>query len=180
MNTPLSKDRRMPGPRHPPPPSLISSHSHRPAQVMEPLKLKLAALVLAALGTPATGWAHDQSGTLGKPAAATDFYVVLCSNDGSGPPSSVSVQLAAGGPATAPLVSVQVQLPDQAIAKSATDPVNGDAGASDPIQIAAGNALYYVTIGKAGPGKVAYSLAYHCLTAGNEHTGTDLSSLQDQ
>lgn len=136
---------------------------------------------LVATGCAGPAAAHDYSGGgLGPSSGATDYHVISCNDDGSGPPAFLSFQLNAGPPVAAPLVSAQIQVPGRPLAGSVTDPQNGDVQSSRIIEVAAGEAAYQVTVDKAGPGKAGYSFSYHCETANGEHTGTDLVTLQDQ
>ncbi|CAL1241355.1 hypothetical protein [Candidatus Methylocalor cossyra] len=142
-------------------------------------KRVLAGLLLAGPFTAVP--AHEYTGGfLGKPAQATDLHVVVCSNDGTGPAEHLSFQLNAGPPKTGPLVSAQLQVPSKKIAASVTDPINGDRQGSPGLQVRGGDTVYYITVDKTGPGIANYSFTYHCETASGGHTGTDLSTLQDQ
>jgi hypothetical protein len=141
-----------------------------------------SALSAALLGGMTNADAHDGSGTLGADAAATDYVIISCDNN-PGPTEHLLLQLTGGVPATAPTVSAQIQIPDQQIATSVTDPVNGDLGSSRPVEVHGGTAAYHVTFDKTGPGTANYSYVYHCETAGGEHTGTTPNGgikLQDQ
>lgn len=126
--------------------------------------------------------AHTQSGSLGNGAASTDYYQVICSDDGTGPPASLSVQILDGAPAAAPLVSVQVRS-GEALANT-TDPNDGDGTASAVIHVNGGaEVVYEVLVDKSGVGVENYVLTYHCLTGPNGtglHTGTDLITRQNQ
>jgi hypothetical protein len=61
----------------------------------------LASLAVAAVAT--TALAHTQDGTLGDTAASTDYYQITCSDDGSGVPASMMVQVQHRGPAAVPV-----------------------------------------------------------------------------
>ncbi len=135
------------------------------------------------LGLPAgPALAHTQNGALGSAAAATDYYQVICSDDGTGPPASLSVQILDGAPAAAPLVSVQVRNGNEL--ENTTDPVDGDTAASPVIHVnGAPTSVYEVLVDKSGPGAENYVLTFHCLTGPDGtglHTGTDVITRQNQ
>jgi len=140
----------------------------------------LIASGLVLVAGPAT--AHTQSGSLGNGAAATDSYQILCSDDGAGPPASLSVQVLDGGPVAAPLVSVQVR--NGLLLASSTDPTDGDATASPLIHVNVDAGLAFdVLIDKSGTGAENYVLSFHCLTGPGGtglHTGTDIVTRQNQ
>ena len=140
----------------------------------------LSGLMLGFLAAPAA--AHTQSGSLGSGAAATDNYQILCSDDGAGPPASLSVQVLDAAPAAAPLVSVQVH--NGLLLASSTDPVDGDTVASPIIHVNTdAGVVYDVLIDKSGTGAENYVLTFHCLTGPNGtglHTGTDIVTRQNQ
>lgn len=126
--------------------------------------------------------AHTQAGSLGSGASATDYYQVLCSDDGTGPPASLSIQVLDSAPAAAPLVSVQAR--NGSALASATDPTDADANASPLIHVNAGaGTVYDVLVDKSGAGVENYVLTFHCVTGPNGtglHTGTDVVTRQNQ
>ncbi len=132
------------------------------------------------LGGALTVSAHDASGSLGADPTATDLHLVTCFNDGGGVPDHLLFELNGGLPSTAPTVSAQIQIPDKLIAMSTTDPVNGDAGSSPTLEVPGGATSYYVTIDKTSSGAANYSFTYHCESRSGEHTGTSLTTLQNQ
>ena len=131
---------------------------------------------------PGPAAAHTQSGSLGAGASATDLYQVVCSNDGTGAPGSLSVQVLDDAPAAAPRVSVQVR--NGLLLSSSSDAVDGDATASPLIHVDVTTTLVFdVLVDKSGAGSENYVLTYHCLTGPNGtglHTGTDLVTRQNQ
>ena len=140
----------------------------------------LNGLLLGLLAVPAA--ADTQSGSLGSGAAATDYYQIICSNDGAGAPGSLSVQVLDGTPVAAPLVSVQVRN-GLGLANS-TDPTDGDVTASPLIHVNVdAGVVYEVLIDKSGAGAENYVLTFHCVTGPDGtglHTGSDLVSRQNQ
>ena len=138
------------------------------------------AFLLALAAAPAL--AHTQAGSLGSGASATDYYQVICSDDGTGPPASLSVQILDGTPAAAPLVSAQVRNGNEL--ENTTDPVDGDTTASPMIHVnGTANSVYEVLVDKSGVGGENYVLTFHCLTGPDGtglHTGTDILTRQNQ
>ncbi len=126
--------------------------------------------------------AHTQSGSLGSGAAATDYYQVFCSDDGTGPPASLSIQVLDSAPAAAPLVSVQVR--NGLELATATDPTDADTAASPLIHVNTSVGFVYdVLVDKSGAGAESYTLTIHCTTGANGtglHTGTDIVTRQSQ
>ncbi len=143
------------------------------------LGLSLGLLVSVVAG-PAT--AHTQAGSLGSGAAATDYYQVICSDDGAGPPASLSIQVLDGTPVAAPLVSVQVK--NGLELASATDPTDADGTASPLVSVnASSGTVFDVLVDKSGAGGENYTLTFHCVTGPNGtglHTGTDVVTRQNQ
>jgi hypothetical protein len=126
--------------------------------------------------------AHTQAGSLGSGAAATDVYQVICSDDGAGPPASLSIQVLDGSPAAAPLVSVQVR--NSLELANSTDPTDGDTTASPLVHVNAGSGTVFdVLVDKSGAGAENYVLTFHCVTGPDGtglHTGTDVIARQNQ
>jgi hypothetical protein len=140
----------------------------------------LAALI-AALGLPDAGRAHTQSGSLGAPAEATDFYQITCSDDGSGTPASLTLQILDAAAGSAPLVSAQAQR--SALAVNTTDPADGDASPSPLVAVNGGGGVYDVLVYKSGPGAESYTFTFHCTTGPDGsgfHTGTAITTRQNQ
>ncbi|MFO0690448.1 MAG: hypothetical protein U0900_17230 [Myxococcota bacterium] len=143
--------------------------------------LAFGAALLAAGGAKPVA-AHTQAGGLGTGAAATDYYQVLCSNDGTGVPASLSVQISDEAPAAATLVSVQVRNGPDLL--TSTDPTDAD-GAPSPfvhVNVRSGT-VFDVLIDKTGSGAENYVLTFHCMTGPDGtglHTGTDILTRQNQ
>jgi hypothetical protein len=144
------------------------------------LKGRMAALPLL-LGITGAAFAHTQVGTLGAGAAATDYYQVTCSNDGSGAPASLAAQVQDDAPVAAPTVSVLVQ--KGVVATNSSDATDGDAVASPLVWVNGAAGVYNVFVSKTAAGADNYTLTYHCMTGANGggiHTGTALSTKQNQ
>ena len=128
--------------------------------------------------------AHELSATLGTAAGATDYYQVHCYDDGAGATGYLELSVTDELPVAAPIVSTQVMKIDS-INKtyrllSSSDLKDGDASSSPELAASWGNGFYFVTVNKTKAGAEKYTLSYHCMTAGNEHTGTDITPLQDE
>ncbi len=143
----------------------------------------LLAVSLLALAGNAS--AHDQSGDLGNAASATDYYVVTCSNDGSGAPYQLYFDLTDLTKNSAPVVSAQVT--KDLMAATTSDLVDTDTAAGPAIILRGGAAApgkgsgpgnYFVTIDKSKAGLEKYHFTFHCQTQNGDHTGTDITTLQ--
>jgi hypothetical protein len=141
-------------------------------------------LLLAAAGWSREAGAHEQGGSLGSAASATDFYQVTCSQDVGGPPPALlllqildtSSAPAAEAPA---LIAVQAQV--GTLVRNSTDPVGGDGSPSPAITLDGGAVVYDVLVYKTEAGSDGYSLTYHCFSAGQtEHTPTSITTRQNQ
>jgi len=137
----------------------------------------LVVLLLVAIETRA----HDQAGSLGTAASATDYYRITCFDDGSGPPASLVIQVRDSSPGAAPRVSAQMQR-GSALA-STSDDLAADILASPEIVLDEGAGVYHVLVDKTGAGPKFYQLTYHCWTGPGGtgiHTGSSHSVRQDQ
>jgi hypothetical protein len=146
-----------------------------------PVSIRITASSLAAallLVSGAVASAHTQSGALGAAASATDYYQVTCTDDGSGTPASLVVQLEDAAPAAAPKLSVQVQKGSKVA--NATDAADADGAASPSVAVDGGPGVYEVLVDKSGAGSESYVLTFHCLTGTGAHAGTDILTRQNQ
>ncbi|HXK25978.1 MAG TPA: hypothetical protein VMS55_25145 [Myxococcota bacterium] len=101
---------------------------------------------------------------------------MTCSDDGSGAPASLAVQLRQQSPVAAPIVSVQVL--KGGLATNTTDPVNGDANASPLVALNGSSGSYNVFVDKSDAGTESYELMVQCKTGSNgsgADTGTAIS-----
>jgi hypothetical protein len=141
----------------------------------------LVALFVAA-GRPVDAGAHTQAGLLGSGAPNTDFYQVLCTDDGTGPPVSLLVQVFDENPVAAPLVAAQVQ--KDSLVANTTDPTDGNATPGSPmVALNGGGGTYEVLVYKTAAGSEEYSLVVHCMTGPDgtgDHTGTLVITKQSQ
>ncbi|MBY0398936.1 hypothetical protein K2X89_01480 [Myxococcota bacterium] len=133
-------------------------------------------------GAAAPVFAHTQTGALGSGAAATDYYQIICSDDGTGVPASLSIQVSDEAPAAAPLLSVQVA--NGTNLANSTDPTDADGAASPLIHVnVAAGLVFEVLVDKSGIGGENYVLTFHCKTGPDGtglHTGTAIVTRQNQ
>ena len=131
--------------------------------------------------------AHSQSGSLGKKttgAAATDAYVVTCSDDdgGAGAPSRLIVHVKDNAPKLASIISTQVIKGGLATVPS-IDNVDGDIKYSPSVSLKGGAGDYTVIINKSAAavkGADSYTLEFHCQSASGAHAGTEWIASQNQ
>jgi hypothetical protein len=150
----------------------------------------LFGLAFSVLSTHAL--AHDQNGDLGLAQGTVDYYQVHCYDDGSGAPGYLELAVQDLPPALAPVVSMQVtrsyKVGTTLYNKIASTTDNKEDAAYSPEIIAQwiapteNDAYFFVMINKnkAATDREKYTFAYHCMTATNEHTGTDILQLQNQ
>lgn len=143
-------------------------------------KLSFGILTLGFFTMAQTATAHEQSGILGKPANATDYYQVNCFDDGAGQPGYLISQISYSAPAAKPLISLLVVHGLQA--DNITDNGTPKAGHRSPsLKTQAGSdPTYYLLVTKTMTGAIGYTIDYHCMTNNNDHTGTEITPLQNK
>lgn len=129
--------------------------------------------------------AHNQAGsfTTGL-AAGVDFYQVSCFDDGNGAPSYVEAQVK-DLTANTSKVSIVLQkgttpCTTNKCAQSSTDTTDNDAAYSPLIRVTQGSGVYNLFVQHTTTGTDSYDVLVHCKTVGNVHTGTSVSSKQQQ
>ncbi|MBK6957853.1 MAG: hypothetical protein IPH22_05215 [Nitrosomonas sp.] len=134
----------------------------------------------AALGYAGVSSAHDAGATMdpnGNVANFTGYARVTCFDDGNG---SADYLMASIKDTSLPqdnlLVNLQIIKGDQAI--STTDPVSGDGNFSPTVSVHGGNGVYLLLVNKTAAGARSFLVSYHCVTASEVHTGTDISVKQ--
>jgi hypothetical protein len=135
-----------------------------------------ASLVLA-LGHTDIALAHTQTGALGRSANATDLYLVECSTDVGGTTARLRARVLSRKSGL-PLVSVQTH--KGSVATNRTDAVGGNPKFSTAGNNFGGDGQYLVLVDKAGKGAVTYTIDFHCQAGDGSHTGTDITTLQNQ
>lgn len=126
--------------------------------------------------------AHDAGAIMdpnGTVAAFTGYALVTCSNDGNGDADNLTASIKdTSAPQRDPsqgdlLVNLQIIKGNHAI--STTDPVPGDGNFSPEVKVHGGNGVYQLLVNKTKAGARSFIISYHCMTASNDHTGTDIS-----
>jgi hypothetical protein len=143
---------------------------------MKSLSSLFLLLSLGPLAGPA--FAHTQTGSLDSAAAATDYYSVLCSDDGNGVPGSLVLQVSNASAGT-PVIAVVAN--KGTLAASSSDPVNADGTPGPLTWVNGGAGSYNVFVSKSQSGVANYILDYHCMTGpngGGLHTGTNITTRQ--
>lgn len=137
------------------------------------------------IGQASAVLAHNQTGsfTTGL-AAGVDFYQVSCFDDGNGVPSYVEAQVK-DMTANTSKVGIVLQkgttpCTTNKCAQSSTDTNDSDAAYSPLIKVTQGSGVYNLFVSHSAAGTDSYDVLVHCKTAGNVHTGTTVSSKQQQ
>jgi hypothetical protein len=144
---------------------------------MAKIKGELRALVAIALATFAvTADAHSARAVMdvaGNTASFTALARITCFNDGAGNAAKLVARVRDNSPAINNLF-INLQLLKGVQALSITDTTPGDAHYSDSIALAGGNGVYTLLLNKTGPGARDFDVEWHCMTATDDHTGTDI------
>ena len=138
------------------------------------------AMLLGITAMPAS--AHSVSATMdpaGISATFTGFARVTCFDDGNGAPVSLIARIRDNSASISGLM-VNLQIIKGAAALNITDPVSADSSYSDYIALPGGNGEYLMMVNKTGAGARNFDLEWHCMTAANAHTGTDIAVQQFQ
>jgi hypothetical protein len=132
--------------------------------------------ILAICALPCSAFAHGTHATMdsgGGSASFTGLARVTCFDDGNGPAAYLTARVRDTSPPVAGLL-VSMQLLKGPVALNTTDAVSGDAGWSVAVALPGGNGVYTLLINKTAAGARAFDLEWHCMTAGNLHTGTEI------
>ncbi|BAW80169.1 hypothetical conserved protein [Candidatus Nitrosoglobus terrae] len=139
-------------------------------------------LIVIALGWSINVFAHNQIGTLGDPASATDFYMVQCSTDSGGVTGRLYTQILDGTTtAGGGKISVVSEFNGDNIidATTASAPVRD--GQNGPASILPGaDGIFLMFVHKLKEGVKDYNVTYHCQSSEGVHTGTSIQTIQDQ
>lgn len=120
------------------------------------------------------GTVMDSSGTV---AAFTGYALVTCFDNGNGPADHLLASVKdLSRPQDGLLVNLQIIKGNRAI--STTDPISGDANFSPEVKVHGGNGAYLLLVNKTKAGARSFAVSYHCITANNRHTGTDIEVQQ--
>lgn len=128
------------------------------------------------LGYAVVSNAHDAGATMdphGNVAGFTGFALVTCSNDGNGDADHLVASIKDTSPHHDNLL-VNLQIIKGNRAASTTDPVSGDGNFSPEASVHGGNGVYFLLVNKTAEGARSFIVTYHCITASEVHTGTDI------
>lgn len=131
------------------------------------------------LGYVSVSVAHDAGATMdpdGTTASFTGYALVTCIDD-----VGVTDRLVASIKDTSPpqdnlLVSLQIIKGSRAA--STTDPVSGDGNFSPEARVQGGSGVYQILVNKTIAGARSFIVSYHCMTADNVHTATEITVRQ--
>lgn len=139
-------------------------------------KILVMASFIITTGYASTISAHGGGATLdpaGNKATFTALARVTCFDDGHGPADSLVAKIRDNSPAV-PGMFVSLQLLKGSKAISVTDITPGDAQFSQQVSLHAGNGVYYMMANKTIAGTRDFEVEWHCMTANQVHTGTDI------
>lgn len=109
----------------------------------------------------------------GNKATFTALARVTCFDDGNGPADLLAAQIRDNSPAI-PDMFVSLQLLKGSKAISVTDTTPGDAQFSQQVSLQGGNGVYFMMVNKTIAGARDFEVEWHCITANQAHTGTDI------
>lgn len=135
---------------------------------------------VALFGLVQSTHAHDAAATMdpaSNSATFTGYGFVTCFDDGNGVADKLVASVRDHSPPVAGLL-VNLQILKGNRAASVSDPVSGDGNGSPSISVKGGNGVYLILVNKTAPGARDFSIEYHCMTANNVHTGTDIGVYQ--
>jgi hypothetical protein len=141
-----------------------------------PSKLLVTTAILITTGYAATISAHGGGATLdpaGNKATFTALARVTCFDDGNGPADHLVAKIRDNSPAI-PGMFVSLQLLKGSKAISVTDTTPGDAQFSEQVSLQGGNGVYLMIANKTVAGARDFEVEWHCMTANEVHTGTDI------
>lgn len=133
-------------------------------------------IFVVSLGYVGISSAHDAGATMdpnGNVANFTGYALVTCFDDGNGPTDHLVASIKdASLPQDNLLVNLQIIKGNHA--NSTTDPISGDGNSSPAVSVHGGNGVYLLLVNKTGAGARSFLVSYHCMTASEVHTGTDI------
>ncbi|CAB1275102.1 hypothetical protein [Candidatus Nitrosacidococcus tergens] len=136
-------------------------------------------VILFTLGVTTQVIAHDQTGTLGEDAAASDYFLVQCSSDQGGATGKLELSIYDGTTTQGGGKISAVGVFNETVA-TASDPNRLDDQPGAKAAVIGSNGAYNVFVHKLKNGVKNYKLTYHCKSAEGGHTGTALQTIQDQ
>jgi hypothetical protein len=151
------------------------------------LQTSFIAASLLIAGYAGQSLAHSTDGVLdpnGNNASATNFWQLICYDDGNGAPHHLYTQIQDNSPPV-PGLLLSTQIFTANAMANTTDTVSADGQGSNPASLyggapTGGAQIYYISVSKTKAGSRSFSLIYHCQTANDTHTGTDITAYQAQ
>ena len=136
-------------------------------------------LTVITLGYAGVSGAHEAGATMdsdGTTASFTGYALVTCIDDIGVTDNLVASIKDTSPPQDPPLdkLLVSLQIIKGSRAASTTDPVSGDGNFSPEVKVHGGSGVYQVLVNKTAAGARSFVVSYHCMTASNEHTATEI------
>lgn len=137
-------------------------------------KLVINSITFTALASFASfSNAHDAGAAMGESASFTGYALVTCANEGSNPTDYLEISVQdTSPPVPGLLVNMQVIKGDRAA--NTTDIVSGDSQFSPAVRVHGGNGNYQILVNKTGQGPRSFIVSYHCKTATDSHSDTEI------
>lgn len=143
-------------------------------------KYILAAILACLISYTSVSSAHTAGATLdpeGNVRSFTGMAFITCFDDGNGPADNIIVRVRDNSPPV-PGLLVNVQVYKGNKVNSITDTVSGDADFTPFITLQGGAGVYWLLVNKTDVGARSFEIEYHCNTADDIHTGTDIGVTQ--
>lgn len=148
-------------------------------RIKQKLLIVLAAVYLL-FGCVALVNAHGGGSVLdaaGNSRTFTGVAFVTCFDDGNGPAENLVARIRDNSPPVdGLLVNLHIFKGNKAVGIS--DTVSGDADYSPFVTLHGGTGVYNIIVSKTDVGERLFNLEWHCQTADNIHTGTEIGVTQ--
>ncbi|WP_347986720.1 hypothetical protein [Methylomonas sp. AM2-LC] len=151
-----------------------------------PFQILTLTILLCTLTYTTLCYAHDFEGNLTAQAGAgaTDLFSISCSNaeeNATETTHHLYVTIRNNVKSNDPLSVVVYKKGDSnGLSKSVSDAIGGDYTPSPGLLLPGGNGDYLVFVHHNSDTPLTYLLQYHCQDSNNQHTGTDIQSLQNE
>lgn len=149
---------------------------------LEPKKSAVGCLTGLSLFLSSIGLVHAHgAGAVmdadGDSRSFTGVAFVTCFDDGNGPADNLIVRIRDNSPPVPGLLThVSVFKGNKSV--SISDTVSGDADYSPFVTLHGGSGVYFLIVSKTDAGARSFDLEWHCNTADDIHTGTDIGVTQ--
>jgi len=140
------------------------------------LKKTLTTFALLAASHVQPLYAHSGGATLGEDglnASATGLVRITCFDDGNGEPAKLTMRIIDHSEPVEGLL-ISAQLYKGLMATNVTDQISGDADYSEGVELSAGPGVYRLILNKTAAGPRRFDVEWHCKTADDIHTGTEI------